>query len=559
MNFKKKIVIINRAIQSLSNKEKYFIKCLLFISLLGIIYIIASTTLTNNNFVIAEEGGSYSEGVVGEQLILNPVYTDYSNVDRDLARLLFSGLLKFDPEQNTMIPDIGDYKVLEGNTLYEFTLKDNVYFHDGVKLTAQDILFTYVDIIQSPDFNNQFLSSIFTDVEVYESNNKIYFKLDSPNTFFLANLGIGILPFHLYKDVPVLELEKSIHNYKPIGSGPYKMVERMQNKVSLKSFDKFYGEKAYINDIDFHIYSSEDNLFNHVNKINVTPKLTGEFYEKYKTLQDYDFIPYSLPQYTALFLNNQNEYLKNKKIRKAISLAIDKNKIKQTLQHVDIVDSPLLELEKKKYIHEFSVGESRRLLESVGFKLESTSPDNFYLTNEDGQELSLTLVYRVFESSKYKNDIIQKTVDIIVEQLKDVGIDVVTKGRTLSELNQIIPQRNYDLLLYGQNIGSNLDTFSYWHSSQTDELGLNLSNYKSFNADALIDNIRTTFNPEFKQKLLEELESVLMEDIAAVTLFRPIYYYAKDTRLRNIKLENLVMPSDRFSNISKWYIKGKKL
>ena len=108
------------------------------------------------------------------------------------------------------------------------------------------------------------------------------------------------------------------------------------------------------------------------------------------------------------------------------------------------------------------------------------------------------------------------------------------------------------MLLSGQSLGYNLDTFSFWHSSQSNENGLNLSNYQNPKADYLIENIRKTFDQKEKEDDLASLAKVIAEDVPAVFLYTPTYYYLVDKKISGINIQNILLPKDRFANITEW-------
>jgi ABC-type transport system substrate-binding protein len=137
---------------------------------------------------------------------------------------------------------------------------------------------------------------------------------------------------------------------------------------------------------------------------------------------------------------------------------------------------------------------------------------------------------------------------------RKIGVEVEAQLAYPDEFAARVQNRDYDLLLTGQSLGYNLDTYSYWHSSQADGNGLNLSNYKSFAADSLIETIRKTFENENKEEFLKDLAKEIKEDVPAIFLYRPSYVFATDWKVENVELENLAYPSDRFLNITDWCI-----
>ena len=130
-------------------------------------------------------------------------------------------------------------------------------------------------------------------------------------------------------------------------------------------------------------------------------------------------------------------------------------------------------------------------------------------------------------------------------------------------------RRDYDILLFGQSLLDNLDSYPYWHSSgkqkQTDnrnELLLdayNLSQYSSLESDVLLEYIRRTRNPDERQRSLQELRDVLKEDVPAVFLYSPVYTFAYNKNLRGVTLGDLSMHSDRFLTLRHWFFKEERV
>ena len=148
----------------------------------------------------------------------------------------------------------------------------------------------------------------------------------------------------------------------------------------------------------------------------------------------------------------------------------------------------------------------------------------------------------------------QKTVNFLVESWKTIGVEIDAQFEPIDMFGERVQTRDYDLLLTGESLGYNLGTYSYWHSSQAGDAGLNLSNYRSFAVDALIEKVRDTFDNEEKAELIEQLAEVIATDVPAIFLYRPSYTFVTDRKVEGTSLENWVYPSDRFANVSEWCI-----
>ncbi|HCW32293.1 MAG: hypothetical protein UT55_C0015G0005 [Candidatus Peregrinibacteria bacterium GW2011_GWE2_39_6] len=508
-------------------------------------------------------GHTYSEGMVGEIIRLNPIYADLNEIDRDITSLIFEGLSKYDPDQKKVVENMATHTLDEAKTLYTFVLRDGLKWHDGISLTAEDVYFTYHDVIQNPEFENSVLKSTFAGVEVKMVNEKtITMKLSEPNSFFFTQLTVGILPKHLLADVSITELDSVDFNREPIGNGSYKVtgaydvLENGITRVTL-TYNKDYwqAKQPDITEITFLAFPNFETLLKSRGEVHGIARISKYLLEKTQT-DNFTAYEYSLPQYTALFMDTDKEILSDRRVRLAIQKAIDKKAIIQAIGYSQNVDTPLLELNQEDWIYQTNPEEAAGALYDAGFELDDDL--GFRVKkNEDGSKevLALTLLRRAYSDNPQSEEVNKITSEILVEQLTKIGIQVTIKSYEGAQFQTRVKDQDYDLLLYGQNLGYNLDTYAYWHSSQAKGKGLNLSNYTNPKADFYIEAIRNTFDNEVaKPEYLRDLAEIFKNDIPAVLLYRPTYYFLIDPRIKNIHTQNLLFPQDRFANILNWVV-----
>jgi len=210
----------------LNKKEKKIFLVFLLIFIISGIVLINSLWRSNTD-VVPKAGGAIREGAVGQPRYLNPVYASSNDVDRDIVNLIYSGLFKYDEFGNIINDLVDDYTISEDGKIYLLTLKDNVLFHDGEKLTTEDVLFT-IETIQNPDFQSP-IQAEWLDVEAEQiSDLQIKFTLRNPYPAFLETLTIKILPEHIWGEISSQNFPLSDFNFNPIGSGPFNI--RIFNK-----------------------------------------------------------------------------------------------------------------------------------------------------------------------------------------------------------------------------------------------------------------------------------------------------------------------------------------
>ncbi|MDP2691550.1 MAG: DUF4115 domain-containing protein [bacterium] len=328
--------------------EKVLILILLAIVVSTSVYLYGRFIRDNSN-LIAADGGIYTEGLVGRPLLLNPVLLMGNPVDKDISQVIFSGLTRYNPHTGLIEDDIATSEKSKDNLTYTFTLVPDAFWHNGVPVSADDVVFTYQSVIQNEAFPNVALRQMFSDVTVKKIDDRtVQFQLDNPYSFFLANVTIGLLPKHLYELIPVDNLDKSEINQAPVGTGPYKFatwtVKNDTYEVTLQRNDQYYGTHTKITTLIFRSFHDQDSLLLAENT------LTGFRLSTDKNPKDvfgdtsrFDIFPYHLPQYSSLFLNTDSDILNNRMVRFALLLATDKEEIRDAVGDVEIVDTSILE------------------------------------------------------------------------------------------------------------------------------------------------------------------------------------------------------------------------
>jgi len=155
---------------------------------------------------------------------------------------------------------------------------------------------------------------------------------------------------------------------------------------------------------------------------------------------------------------------------------------------------------------------------------------------------------------------LEKVAEILKEQWKAVGVEVEIKKFPLSQLEQdFIKPRNYEILLLGEVLGAIPDPLPFWHSSQKNDPGLNISLYENEKADGLLEENRKLSDPEAREQKLELFQDIVIGDAPAVFLYSPNYIYTVLKEVKGIEIKKIVDPSKRFAGIEDWYIKTKRV
>lgn len=511
---------------SMSRREKGVV----FLFVIGFTVSLTVFLLGSIRFPPRLEKGTFSEGIVGHIKTINPLFVDFNEADRDLSTLVFSGLIRYDPAARNFFPDLAATFDRSSNGLtYTFVLRSDALWHDGKPVTVDDLLFTFNDVIQDPGFHNPILKNAFEGVKVEKTGDQsIVFTLPKANSYFLSNLTVGILPKHLLKNTPIANFEKSAFGVHPIGSGPYLItslkLDSDGDRIDLTAFPQYYGQKPLITRVRFFTFPDEENLIHERGALHALGKLSPDAAKTVDADDRFALTNYSLNQFTALFFNTDSPFLKDKRLRQALRLGLNKNELllagEKRIDNLDLADHG------NEAPYGFNLDAANKALDSLGWKRQA---DGFRVNNK-GEPVILTLL----TSTKIPLKLSEK----IKQQWEALGIQVSVERPEAEEFSNLVSERRYHILLIRQNLGYNRDVYSLFHSSQRGgpegggSSGLNFSQFKSFQTDGLTEAMRKEKDPADKQKLLEQLSKALAEETPVVFLSTPVYSYALDKRIQ---------------------------
>lgn len=529
----------------------------------GIIFVclivLGVTTYFRNTKEAPAFGGEYTEGLVGSPRYLNPLLAQTNDIDLDLSSLIFSGLFKHN-QNLELVPDLASsYEISADGKVYTIYLRKDAKWHNGENFTADDVVFT-LDMIHNPEFRSPLLP-IFRGIKLEKIDDyTVKFTLLEPYAPFLENLTFGILPGHLWANIPPANANLAEYNIKPIGTGPFQFKSLTKDKsgnirsYTLASDETFYDQKTYLKKITFKFYPDFESAVEALKskEIEGLSYLPKEFKGTIKN-KDLQYYSFNLPQYTALFFNpKNNDNIKDKIIRQALANGIDRNKIISEALKGDgqKIDSPILpnflgfNPDIKKY--NFDPDAANSLLDQAGWKLA----DGKRMNKNKQLELTLTTVDQTEDSS---------AAEIIKKDWEALGIKVNLQIIPTGQIQKdIIEPRNYQIFLYSEIIGADPDPFPFWHSSQISNPGLNLAIIPDRNIDQLLEEARKTNNIEERKLKYIQFQNILAENVPAIFLYNPIYTYITSKDIKGINLSRIIMPSDRFAEIEKWYINTKR-
>jgi len=644
----------------LTKKEKiiFFSLLAIFLASAGFLY---SDFYSNNTTVIPAEGGRIRQGFVGQPqfinplLFLNPLLSSPSEIDKSLVEMTFSGLMDYDQDGNIVNDLIESKEFKDGGKTLEFSIKENAKWQDGQPLNMDDVVFT-ISLVQDSRYSSSLLPN-WQQVEVEKiSDTAGRLKLKQPYSGLLENLAtLKILPKHIWQGVqPENFMKPDLNIFNPIGSGPYKIKQVKQKDDFIESItlirnENYSGKRPYLNEVEFVFFKQKEDLV----KALKSGQVQSAFLDSYndysqKTFKSFNLNELQVPDYYAVFFNMREKLFAEKDIRDALSMATDKNEIKQAAlnEKATIVDSPILpafygfsaptsvyafDLEKAKGLIEnqdFTIkdGWAVKTLEKLPkfqFKSDLTTgskgteveklqeclakdpevypegtvtgefgdktkaavikfqekyaseilvPSN--LTKGNGKVLGGTreklneLCYPVpteetalaFTLTTVNDPDLIKVAEKLKDQWAKIGAKVEVKKVEASEMNKVIQSRDFQVLLFGDTLSIIPDLLPFWHSSLSIYPGLNLTGYGNKKADELLEQARKYTDPKDpeRQKILEQLQEIIIADDPAIILYSQDYFYLTNKSIKGIGIRRMAESAKIFSDLPNWYVSTQR-
>jgi peptide/nickel transport system substrate-binding protein len=516
-----------------------------------------------NTVVVPRRGGTYIEGAVGQPRYVSPIYASANDIDADLARLLFPGLLAFDTE-GKLVPDLAEsYEVSKDLKKVTLVLRENLFWDDGEPLTVDDVLFT-IRTIQLPEAASP-LATNFQGVTVKkgEAPRSIVFQLRQPYAPFLYNLTVGILPAHIWRNIEPAHMVRSEQIIKPIGAGPFRFKQLQKNKVgeivsySLVRNERYHGAKPYLAQITFRYYPTYDELLRALKhgEIHGARKIPPDAAEAVSKIRRLKIVRITLPHVLAVFFNQaRSKPLAQAAVRQALALAVDRGKIIQQALHgeaipvASAIPPGSLGATSELPLPQYDPARAEENLEEAGWKKGENG-----VRQKDNVRLSFTIVSTDLPE-------IRATAEELARQWKEIGVEVKIESQSVGIMQrEIIRPRNYEALLYGLILGADPDPYPFWHSTQTRDPGLNLSLYKNPKVDTLLETARKIADEKERVEKYRSFQEALIEDVPAIFLFSRPLLTVRPHRLRGAQVQTAPHPAERFADVSKWYIRTRRV
>jgi peptide/nickel transport system substrate-binding protein len=378
----------------------------------------------------------------------------------------------------------------------------------------------------------------------------VRFTLGEPYAPFLGLTTLGILPAHLWKNISDGEFPFSTFETNPVGAGPFKVAHVSRDasglikNVTLVANPHYLPGRPYLDSIRFNFYANAGDL--------------ASAYKNGSIESAYDIpsaqaltAPYG--RVFGVFFNpNENQIYVRAEVRKALSIALDRDDIIDTV--LGGYATPIMgPVPPGTNVQQAAVLDSSDPIAAAAHVLEVTgwsyNGNARAWANAKTKQTLDTITIRTSNVMELKN-----VATAVKQAWEKLGIAVDIELYEPGDLSQnVIRPRKYDALLYGMVIGRDQDLYAFWDSRERNDPGLNIAQYANKNVDALLTDARSNVDKEARQSDLQKIEDTIAADYPAAFIYAPDFIYTVPSNLRGVTLPQIITPADRFASVASWY------
>ncbi|EHI96837.1 ABC-type transporter, periplasmic subunit [Clostridium sp. DL-VIII] len=497
--------------------------------------------------------------------LFNPLLSN-TTYDNNVNNLVYSPLILLD-ENNEFKPGLAEkYEFSDDQLTLTFHLRNDVKWQDGEDFTADDVAFTFTSMADpkytGPRFNE--ISKIAGAQDYHDGKadsvsgikvidkNTISFTYTTTYAPALSNFSQrGILPKHIWSKVNIADWDKQSDLLnKPVGTGPFKLTDfKPDQYVELAKNDTYFGGTPKIDKFIFKVTNAETELSELAKGDLDVVELSSTKEEDLKTLKDAGIKIEEKPSanYQFMTMNSNREFFKDKRVRQAITYAINRKGIVDSLlgEHGQVINTPISLAgwaypESGLNSYDYSIDKAKELLKEAGWN------DNSGVLEKDGKQFEVDLMVPT------GNKIREQSAPIIQQNLKDVGIKVnISTMDVASAMDKTKGEGDYDMGLLGFTLEVDPgDADRYWSSSIANGSQFNFSNFINAQSDELIEKAATTIDRNQRKEIYAKWGQLLNDEVPYIFLYSQNAIHAYNPKLQGYKYSAYSV----FPDVQNWSI-----
>jgi peptide/nickel transport system substrate-binding protein len=501
----------------------------------------------------AQTGGTATIPI-GADPTMNPWHPNAFVESIFVNRVLFDSLTR--PGKDLApSPDLAtSWEASADGLSWTFKLRDDVKWSDGQAFSADDVVFTFQDIVLKKELGATGAGN-FSAVQSVEAVDPktVKFTLSRPFSALPSYLAYnaGILPKHSFQGQPDPWNFSSFNKGQPVSSGPFKVEAYTSGQsVVLARNDAYFGGKPNLDKLVFKVVPDANTQ--------IAQALSGELsimildnkaaVDRVKSASQLRVEPRELVQYYWLSLNQTDPRFQDVRVRQAFEYAIDRQAIITAIEkgYGKVANTAIVPAFKTYYdpAHEskygFSVDKAKQLLSEAGW---TPGPNGILV--KDGQPFQFTM-------DVGQRGVLQPTNELIQQNLKAVGIQAdLSSMEWNAYIQKVVVNRDYVATVNWWVYPNDPDVFPYYHSSTAGK-GFNIPGFKDPKLDELLTRVQTETDLSKRQVAVRDLQTFMADNLPYLFLWYPQEIDVINANLQGVPDLNL---RDNMHYVNEWWIK----
>lgn len=465
---------------------------------------------------------------------INPIISNNKYV-QEISRIIYEPLLTID-ENYKIQSCLAKEWAKTSETTYILKLREDVKWSDGSDFTANDVLYTIdrlKDTASIYGVNVQYIVEVLI-IDSYT----LQITLSQEIPFFEYNLTFPIMSQKYYEGQDFVSTQK---NDKPVGTGPFTIVENTDTTIVLSKNEKYYGEKQTLETITINKYSTILEMYNafKLGKIDLVTTTNPNIQDYIGTI-GYTIQETAGKQYDFIALNTQNQVLAYQEVRKALCYAINKENIVGSIYNgkYRVANYPLEYgnwiLEEKKEIS-YDPSLAKQILQEAGWEYKYDRWQK--IENYKTTKLSLKLVVQ------NSNEARVAIAEMIKSNLEEIGIKITLVKASDAQYQNYLQEKNYDMILVGKNLSLSPNLESYFGQA-------NLANYSDEEVSTIMNEVKNITDEKLLKEKYKRLYEIYTDQMPYIGLYNSYYAVASSISLTGKITANWY---NIFTDICNWY------
>jgi peptide/nickel transport system substrate-binding protein len=452
----------------------------------------------------------------------------------NVASKIFQPLFTYTPTLDFEPVLAKSWTVSDDHKVYTFRLQENVKFHDGTPMTADDVIFSAMKFMMTLSIRARI---VFARIEKAEAPDPhtVVFTLKEPFAPFMYGFGatgFPVVPKHLYD---VADMRNNPNNAKPVGTGPFKFVEWQRgNFIRLQRNEDYWKPgQPYLDEIIYRIVP--DSQSRALALQSGQAQLAG----------GNDIEPFDLPRFQQqpgltvtmkgweyygplmwIDINKRVKPLDDVRVRRAMSMALDRKFILQRLWFGSgkVATGPLCETTKfydpSVKMPDFDLAAANKLLDDAGYKA-------------DGSGVRFTIRHIALPYG----EVWTRLSEYFRASMQKIGIGVTMETTDAGGHAARMANWDYETTAnYVYQVGdANIGMEQYFASENIRKVAFNnVGGYQNERVDELLKKARYAIDPAERQKLLSEFQQIAVDDMPYIYLVQMSFPTFYSNKLHNV-------------------------